>query len=129
MERRGLDSDSSPLFTNTWQSANTNTNHSSQHPNLNNINTSKGILGNGSGSVSGSGSSRDEVRIYCAGCQTASLLRESYACTECICGICAACVEVLIGAGGEGVNSRGVRRCPKCATVGGKFKPFMLDIR
>lgn len=124
MGRKGLESDSSPTFSNTWQSAATK--HSSQHAS---INQEHGVK-------SGSGSSRDEVQIYCAACQRASLLRESYACTECICGLCAACVEVLMGAGdggggggGGGGAPRGVRRCPKCSTIGGKFKPFMLDIR
>lgn len=125
MERRGLDSDSSPTFSSTWQIGGTkHAPSTSQFPNMNHGN------GNGIGSVGSAGSVREEVQIYCAACQRASLLRESYACTECICGICGACVEVLIGAGdGGGGVSRGVRRCPKCATVGGKFKPFMLDIR
>lgn len=67
--------------------------------------------------------SSQNTQIYCAACQGVSLLRESYACTECICGLCQACVDVLIGEQG----SR--RKCPRCATIGGRFKPFQLDIR
>lgn len=63
------------------------------------------------------------TQIYCAACQGVSLLRSSYACTECICGLCQACVNVLM-------DEQGTRRkCPRCATVGGRFKPFQLDIR
>ncbi|ORY66021.1 uncharacterized protein BCR38DRAFT_483682 [Pseudomassariella vexata] len=64
-----------------------------------------------------------DVHIYCAACQRTSKLRESYACTECICGLCRECVSVL-------VEEQGARRkCPRCATIGGRFKPFQLDIR
>jgi hypothetical protein len=64
-----------------------------------------------------------QTQIYCAACQNVSLLKESYACTECICGICRKCVDVLIAEQGAR------RKCPRCATIGGRFKPFMLDIR
>ena len=63
------------------------------------------------------------TQIYCAACQGVSLLKESYACTECICGICQACVDVLMAEQGAR------RKCPRCATIGGRFKPFQLDIR
>jgi hypothetical protein len=63
------------------------------------------------------------VQIYCAACQGISLLRESYACTECVCGLCQMCVDVLMA--GQGAR----RRCPRCACVGGRFKPFQLDVR
>lgn len=70
--------------------------------------------------------SQQSVQIYCAACQGISFLRESYACTECICGICHACVEILTGElGGQGAK----RGCPRCATIGGRFKPFQLEIR
>ncbi|KAF1987629.1 hypothetical protein K402DRAFT_42862 [Aulographum hederae CBS 113979] len=65
------------------------------------------------------------VQIYCAGCNRLSMLMRSYACTECICGLCQDCVDVLVG---EQTRGKGVR-CPKCGAVGGKFKPFQLDIR
>ncbi|KAK8925224.1 hypothetical protein VCV18_005650 [Metarhizium anisopliae] len=68
-------------------------------------------------------SSSQNTQIYCAACQNASLLKSSYACTECICGLCSACVEVLMAE----LGAR--RKCPRCATIGGRFKPFQLDIR
>ncbi|ROW11400.1 hypothetical protein VMCG_01576 [Cytospora schulzeri] len=67
--------------------------------------------------------SSQNTQIYCAACQSVSLLRDSYACTECICGLCPACVEVLMAEQGAR------RKCPRCATIGGRFKPFQLDIR
>ncbi|KAH6709412.1 hypothetical protein BKA61DRAFT_120325 [Leptodontidium sp. MPI-SDFR-AT-0119] len=67
--------------------------------------------------------SSQNIQIYCAACQGISLLKESYACTECICGICQACVDVLMAEQGAR------RKCPRCATIGGRFKPFQLDIR
>lgn len=63
------------------------------------------------------------IQIYCAACQGISPLRGSYACTECICGLCSTCVEVLMAEQGAR------RKCPRCATIGGRFKPFQLDIR
>ncbi|KAI0136440.1 hypothetical protein BJ170DRAFT_11341 [Xylariales sp. AK1849] len=67
--------------------------------------------------------SSQDVHIYCAACQRSSKLRESYACTECICGLCRECVNILM-------EEQGARRkCPRCATIGGRFKPFQLDIR
>jgi len=63
------------------------------------------------------------VQIYCGACRSLSRLRSSYACTECICGFCQTCVEVLM-------QEQGARRkCPRCATIGGRFKPFQLDIK
>ncbi|KAI0381995.1 hypothetical protein F5Y04DRAFT_288143 [Hypomontagnella monticulosa] len=74
-------------------------------------------------SDSSPGYSSQDVHIYCAACQRTSKLRESYACTECICGLCRDCVNVLM-------EEQGARRkCPRCATIGGRFKPFQLDIR
>ncbi|OTB08701.1 hypothetical protein M426DRAFT_159837 [Hypoxylon sp. CI-4A] len=74
-------------------------------------------------SDSSPGYSSQEVHIYCAACQRTSKLRESYACTECICGLCRDCVNILM-------EEQGARRkCPRCATIGGRFKPFQLDIR
>jgi hypothetical protein len=65
------------------------------------------------------------VQIYCAACRRLSILKNSYACTECICGFCQDCVDVLMSE-----QSRGrIARCSKCGTIGGKFKPFQLDIR
>ncbi|KAI9824023.1 MAG: hypothetical protein M1826_007556 [Phylliscum demangeonii] len=98
-------------------------------------------------------SASQKVQIYCAGCQTATLLRTAYACTECVCGICRDCVDHMIlaadsarpgsgSASGSGTGptadssrravvspSTNTRLCPRCGTVGGKFKPFQLDLR
>ncbi|KAG6005205.1 hypothetical protein E4U21_000334 [Claviceps maximensis] len=68
-------------------------------------------------------SSSQIAQIYCAACQSISPLKNSYACTECICGLCSTCVEVLMAEHGAR------RKCPRCATIGGRFKPFQLDIR
>jgi hypothetical protein len=65
------------------------------------------------------------VQIYCAACHRLSVLRESYACTECICGLCKDCVDTIYSE----QSRRRLVSCPKCAAVGGKFKPFQLDIR
>lgn len=65
------------------------------------------------------------VQIYCAACRRLSVLRDSYACTECICGLCPECVDVLV----KELNRGRIAACPKCGAVGGKFKPFQLDIR
>ena len=51
------------------------------------------------------------VQIYCAACQGVSLLRESYACTECVCGLCQMCVDVLMA--GQGAR----RRCPRLSLI------------
>lgn len=67
--------------------------------------------------------SSKNIQIYCAACQEISALQGSYACTECISGLCATCVEVLMAEHGAR------RKCPRCATIGGRFKPFQLDIR
>jgi hypothetical protein len=65
------------------------------------------------------------VQIYCAACRRLSVLKESYACTECICGLCSDCVDALVAEQQRGRMSN----CPKCRSIGGKFKPFQLDIR
>jgi len=65
------------------------------------------------------------VQIYCAACRRLSILKNSYACSECICGLCQECVDVLVSEQTRGRTAR----CPRCGAVGGKFKPFQLDIR
>ncbi len=67
--------------------------------------------------------SSQNIQIYCAACQGVSQLKNSYACTECICGLCSTCVGVLMAE--QGAH----RKCPRCATIGGRFKPFQLEIR
>lgn len=70
--------------------------------------------------------SSGKVHIYCAMCRKLNSLSESYACTECICGLCKDCVDAI---GASQNRGRYGAACPKCATVGGRFKPFQLDIR
>lgn len=65
------------------------------------------------------------VEIYCAACHRLAPLSQAYACTECICGVCPACVDVWVE---EQARGRGVK-CPKCGAVGGKFKRVGLDVR
>ncbi|KAI9887861.1 MAG: hypothetical protein M1823_000383 [Watsoniomyces obsoletus] len=68
-------------------------------------------------------SASQNVQIYCAACQNSTMLRTAFACTECICGICRECVDILVA-------EHGARRsCPRCGTVGGRYRPFQLDIR
>ncbi|KAH0079990.1 hypothetical protein KCU66_g20263, partial [Aureobasidium melanogenum] len=65
------------------------------------------------------------VQIYCAGCRRLSILKECFACTECICGLCSGCVDALMAE-----QSRGrIAQCPRCRTMSGRFKQFQLDIR
>lgn len=66
------------------------------------------------------------VQHYCAACNRVTPLATSYACTECICGICRDCVDALVGSAPSPSRGPG---CPRCSTVGGRFKPFMLDLR
>ncbi|KAK2766257.1 hypothetical protein FQN54_007774 [Arachnomyces sp. PD_36] len=92
-----------------------------------------------------------DVQIYCAACNRPWLLRECFACTECICGICRECVGMMVGmqgtsmmnitsspgngvttgngAGGRPSSLPTRRGCPRCGTVGGRWKGFQLDFR
>jgi len=65
------------------------------------------------------------VQIYCAGCRRLNVLKESFACTNCICGLCNVCVEALVD------NQRNGRMsgCPRCNLNYGSFKQFQLDLR
>ncbi|KAK3677261.1 hypothetical protein LTR78_002799 [Recurvomyces mirabilis] len=78
--------------------------------------------GNGSG---GNGGSAQSVQIYCALCKRLSVLKESYACTNCICGLCAVCVEAIINGQSRGRMSV----CPNCRGMDSSFKPFQLEFR
>lgn len=92
-----------------------------------------------------------DIQIYCASCKRPRPLSESYACTECICGVCRECVGMFIGSPPTSFNNitsspgsamgngntishgptsyPGRRGCPRCRTVGGKWKAFQLDFR
>lgn len=71
------------------------------------------------------GLSQSPVQIYCAGCKKLNNLSDSYACTNCICGLCGTCVEALVD------NQRNGRLsgCPRCQLNYGQFKQFQLDLR
>lgn len=78
--------------------------------------------GGGNGNMGGSG---DVVQIYCAGCRRASLLKESYACTQCISGLCGSCTDAIIQE-----QSRGrMTSCPRCHAMDSNFKQFQLELR
>lgn len=71
------------------------------------------------------GGSADVVQIYCAGCRRTSLLKESYACTSCICGLCGSCTDAIIQE-----QSRGrMTSCPRCHAMDSNFKPLQLELR
>lgn len=74
-----------------------------------------------------SGHSSAQVQIYCANCRRLSVLRDSYACTECISGFCSDCVYAL-SSEQHRVTTRG-RPCPRCGASGPRYKAFQLDIR
>jgi len=42
-------------------------------------------------------SSGKDIQIYCASCGRPWSLRDCFACTECICGVCKDCVNTLVG--------------------------------
>ncbi|KAL1587121.1 hypothetical protein WHR41_04328 [Cladosporium halotolerans] len=65
------------------------------------------------------------VQIYCAGCRRLSILKDSYACTNCICGLCGTCVEALV----ENQRNGRMSGCPRCSLNYGSFKQFQLDVR
>ncbi|KAJ6004363.1 hypothetical protein N7499_000428 [Penicillium canescens] len=86
-----------------------------------------------------------EVQVFCANCKRPSALSECYACTECICGVCRDCVGMFISSPpasfrtpGNGLLNNmqhgptsypGPRGCPRCRTIGGKWKAFQIDIK
>ncbi|EEH47670.2 uncharacterized protein PADG_03754 [Paracoccidioides brasiliensis Pb18] len=42
------------------------------------------------------------IQIYCANCSRPWPVRDCFACTNCICGVCRECVSVVMGGGGGG---------------------------
>ncbi|GES63661.1 hypothetical protein P170DRAFT_196135 [Aspergillus terreus] len=86
-----------------------------------------------------------EIQIYCAHCKRPWALNECYACTECICGVCRECVGMFIGSPPTSFHNvtsspgsalphgptsyPSARGCPRCRTVGGKWKAFQLDFK
>ncbi|KAK5131388.1 hypothetical protein LTR08_000991 [Meristemomyces frigidus] len=66
-----------------------------------------------------------QTQIYCAGCRRLSVLRESFACTNCICGLCRDCVEAIVSGQSRGRMSM----CPRCNGMDSGFRAFQLDLR
>ena len=65
------------------------------------------------------------MQIYCAGCRKLNTLSDSYACTNCICGLCSVCVQAIINGQSRGRMSM----CPRCNAMDSNFKQFQLDLR
>jgi len=79
------------------------------------------------------GSKSDLLEIYCASCGRPWLLKNAFACTECICGVCSDCVGQIISSPVVNTSQPGFapmrRGCPRCGVMGGKWKRFQLDFR
>lgn len=70
--------------------------------------------------------SSQNTQIFCAACRGISLLRDSFACTECICGICQTCAS-LYHAGASLGGQRG--KCPRCGISEPNFRRTQFDLR
>ncbi|KIX05793.1 uncharacterized protein Z518_03765 [Rhinocladiella mackenziei CBS 650.93] len=78
------------------------------------------------------GSKSEVLEIYCASCGRPWLLKNAFACTECICGVCSDCVGQIISSPVVTVQPGYApmrRGCPRCGVMGGKWKRFQLDFR
>jgi hypothetical protein len=77
------------------------------------------------------GSKSDLLEIYCASCGRPWLIRNAYACTECICGVCSDCVGQIISSPMVSANTGNITRrgCPRCHAAGGRWKRFQLEFR
>ena len=78
------------------------------------------------------GSKSEVLEIYCASCGRPWLLKNAFACTECICGVCSDCVGQIISSPVATVQPGFApmrRGCPRCGVMGGKWKRFQLDFR
>lgn len=78
------------------------------------------------------GSKSEVLEIYCASCGRPWLLKNAFACTECICGVCSDCVGQIISSPVATVQPGYApmrRGCPRCGVMGGKWKRFQLDFR
>ncbi|KAK0829198.1 hypothetical protein LTR03_016296 [Friedmanniomyces endolithicus] len=87
--------------------------------------TTNNLLYSAGASTAAPHASAATVQIYCAGCRRLCVLKESYACTNCICGLCGNCVEAIISGQSRGRMSM----CPRCNGMDSGFKPFQLDLR
>jgi hypothetical protein len=71
------------------------------------------------------GSKSDVLEIYCASCGRPWLLKNAFACTECVCGVCSDCVGQIISSPVVTVQPGFApmrRGCPRCGVMGGKWK-------
>ena len=76
------------------------------------------------------GSKSDTLEIFCANCGRPWLLKNSFACTECICGVCSDCVgQIITSPVVNPLPGTGTRGCPRCGNLGSRFKRFNLDFR
>ena len=66
---------------------------------------------------------QQSVQIYCSNCRNPSILKDSFACENCISGFCANCVFILSG---SEINRK---PCPRCRADGVRYKPIQLDLR
>jgi hypothetical protein len=53
------------------------------------------------------------------------VLKEAFACTGCICGLCGACTNAIVSEQSRGRMSM----CPRCHVMDSSYKPFQLDFR
>jgi hypothetical protein len=76
------------------------------------------------------GSKSEVLEIYCASCGRPWLLKNAFACTECICGVCSDCVGQIISSPVVTVQP-GIapmrRGCPRCGVMGGRWKKFAIS--
>jgi hypothetical protein len=67
------------------------------------------------------GSKSEMLEIFCASCGRPWLLKNAFACTECICGVCSDCVGQIISS--PIIHQTGIaptrRSCPRCGMLGG----------
>ena len=63
------------------------------------------------------------IQIYCANCRNLSILKESFACDNCISGFCGNCVFILSS------SEMNRKPCPRCRTDGVRYKGIQLDLR
>lgn len=78
------------------------------------------------------GSRSDSLEVFCASCGRPWLLKNCFACTECICACCSDCVGQILSSPNVTVQPSvaPIRRgCPRCSVMSGKWKRFQLDFR
>ncbi|SMR60482.1 unnamed protein product [Zymoseptoria tritici ST99CH_1E4] len=90
------------------------------------IGSSSGGVGlNSTTATAGLSGANGPVQIYCAGCRRLCSLKEAFACTGCICGLCGVCANAIVSEQSRGRMSM----CPRCHVMDSSYKPFALDFR